>query len=87
MAKNGMKRPEISGGRAQSKAETVPELQGKAKHSKEKARPIIPGTSGANMKVFHTDTPLSKDALDPFDTALARENLTNDLPAADLENL
>lgn len=84
MAKNGMKRPEISKGRVQSKAETVPELQGKAKHSKEKARPIISGTSGANLKVFHRDTPQTKDALDPFDTALVKENLTNDLPAADL---
>ena len=31
----------------------VPELQGKAKTGKEKAKPIIPGTFGAEMKVDH----------------------------------
>ncbi len=31
----------------------VPEIQGKAKHAKEKAPPIIAGTSGPELKVYH----------------------------------
>ena len=31
----------------------MPLIQGKAKHGKEKAKPIIPGTSGPDMKVYH----------------------------------
>ncbi len=63
----------------------VPELQGKAKHGKEKANPIIAGTSGPSMKVFH-EKPVSR-AYSTIDTDLARDNLENDIPAADLEDL
>ena len=31
----------------------VPELQGKAKRGKEQAKPVIPGTNGPDMKVYH----------------------------------
>lgn len=38
MAKQGMKRPDITK-RPKNDQEPVPELQGKAKHSKQKAKP------------------------------------------------
>ncbi len=59
--------------------------QDKVKHGKEKANPIIPGTSGPNMKVFH-EKPVS-GAYPAIDTNLAWNNLENDIPAADLEDL
>lgn len=44
MAKKGMKRPspeEVGGGKKpKNTVKPVPELQGKAKHSKEKAKPL-----------------------------------------------
>lgn len=53
MAKKGMARPDWTKPQAKNEAGPVPELQGKAKHGKERARPIIPGTSGPEMKVYH----------------------------------
>ena len=40
MAKKGMKRPEPYKDRSYNEVPPVPELQGKAKHTKEKANPI-----------------------------------------------
>ncbi len=40
MAKQGMKRPEITKHKPKNEAPPVPELQGKAKHTKQKADPI-----------------------------------------------
>ena len=52
MAKKGMARPAWSKA-PKNDAPPVPELQGKAKHGKKPANPIIAGTAGPNMKVFH----------------------------------
>lgn len=40
MAKKGMKRPEWTHVKPRNEVTPVPELQGKAKHTKEKAKPI-----------------------------------------------
>lgn len=63
MAKAGMRRPDPSEPHGtQSNHKThfpkkqqppVPEIQGKAKHGNEHARPIIPGTEGPELKVYH----------------------------------
>lgn len=53
MAKTGMARPEWTHTHPRNDIPPVPELQGKAKHSKEKAPPIIAGTSGPELKVYH----------------------------------
>ena len=53
MAKQGMKRPERTHVQPKNDVAPVPEIQGKAKHGKEHVRPIIPGTSGPNLKVYH----------------------------------
>ena len=85
MAKKGMARPERT--HIPSPGDPpVPEIQGKAKHGKAKANPVIPGISGANLKVFH-ERPIPSGIYPEIDTDLARDNLENDIPAADLEDL
>ena len=84
MAKKGMKRPQIQKGPPKNDA-FVPELQGRAKTSGQKANPIIAGTMGADLKVWH-EKPIPK-AYREIDTDLARDNLENDIPFADLQDL
>lgn len=87
MAKKGMKRPERTHARPEDQAAPVPELQGKAKRTKKTAEPIISGTSGANQKVFHTERPIPADVYPVIDTDLGRDNIENDIPAADRQEL
>ena len=86
MAKQGMARPERTHTQPKNELPPVPELQGKAKTGKRPASPIVSGTSGPNQKVFHTERPISK-AYPAIDNDLARDNLENDLPDADLQDL
>lgn len=81
MAKQGMKRLDVTKLHPKNEA-FVPELQGKAKSGKAKANPIIAGTMGAETKVWH-EKPLSG----AYDTDLAKDNLENDIPYADLQDL
>lgn len=53
MAKKGMARPEWTHTQPKNDAPPVPEIQGKAKHGKEHARPVINSTVGPQLKVFH----------------------------------
>lgn len=53
MAKQGMARPERTHTHKKNDAPPVPALQGKAKHAKQAARPIIPGSAGPGQKVYH----------------------------------
>ena len=84
MAKQGMTHPDVTRG-PKNDVSPVPQLQGKAKTGKEKANPIISGTNGANQKVWHEKS-ISK-AHGIIDTDLARDNLENDIPFADLQVL
>ena len=80
MAKQGMKRPDL---RAKpGKIPIVPQIQGKAKSGKKKANPIIAETMGAEQKVWH-----EKPHSGAYDTDLANDNLQNDIPFADLQDL
>ena len=63
--------------------------------SHEQARPIIAGTDPPAQKVYHTnpierkeykEKPIS-DVYAVIDTDLARDNLENDITAADLQDL
>ena len=85
MAKQGMKRPEISAHKQKNDLPPVPQIQGKAKSGKEKANPIIAGTTGPYQKVYH-QRPISR-AYNVLDNDLARDNLENDIPFADLQDL
>ena len=83
MAKQGMKRPDLE---EKPKHEpVVAQLQGKAKSGRKKANPIVAGTMGASQKVWH-ETPIPK-TWGIVDNDLARENLEQDIPYADLQDL
>ena len=84
MAKQGMARPDRVTQHPKNQA-YVPQIQGRAKSGKETAKPIIAGTSGAQLKVWH-EKPIS-DAHGIIDNDLARDNLENDIPFADLQDL
>lgn len=84
MAKKGMARPDWTKLHPKNEA-FVPQLQGKAKHTKKAANPIIAETGGASLKVWH-EKPIS-NAHGPIDNDLARDNLENDIPFADLQDL
>ncbi len=91
MAKQGMKRPEQTHTRTRNEAAAVPEIQGKAKHGKDHANPIIAGTKAPSQKVYHgkphsTERPISA-AYPVIDTDLARDNIENDLPTAEFNDL
>lgn len=77
MAKQGMKRPNYTKLSPKNEGDPVPQIQGKAKTGKEKAKPIVTGTHGVDMKVWH-HSPYSQ-----FNNDLAIENLTNDIPPED----
>lgn len=86
MSKQGMKRYDPP--HPKNDVPPVPQLQGKAKTGKQKARPLITGTVG---KVFHAvphedRTPAVFPAID---NDLAVENLVNDfdMTAADRQDL
>ncbi len=86
MAKKGMARPDWTQLHPKNSAPPVPQIQGKAKTGKEKAKPIIAGTQGPQLKVYH-EKPIPEDAYGVIDTDLARDNLENDIPYADLQDL
>ena len=85
MAKQGMARPDRTKLHPKNEA-FVPQIQGKARSGKAKAAPIVAGTVGADQKVWHSERPISP-AHGIIDTDLARDNLENDIPFADLQNL
>lgn len=85
MAKQGMARPDWTKLHPRNEESPVPQIQGKAKSGKKKAPPIVAGTSGASQKVWH-EKPIS-EAYRQIDTDLARDNLENDIPFADLQDL
>ena len=85
MAKKGMARPDWTHTQPRNDVSPVPVIQGKAKSGKKKANPIIAETMGAELKVWH-EKPISS-AHGIIDTDLARDNLENDIPMADLQDL
>lgn len=87
MAKQGMSRPDRTHTQPRNTSAPVPEIQGKAKTGKEKARPIMEGTASSVQKLFHTQKPIPSDVYPVLDTDLARDNVENDLPAADRNEL
>ena len=86
MAKKGMARPDWTQLHPKNDVSPVPQIQGKAKSGKVKARPIIAGTEGPQLKVYHEKT-IPQNVYSTIDTDLARDNLENDIPFADLQDL
>lgn len=91
MAKKGMKRPERTHTKPRNEVPPVPEISGKAKHGKAKANPIIEGATDVPLKVYHDTSHAKKagisDAYSVFDSDLAEDNMENNLPRADLQDL
>lgn len=58
----------------------------KQRAARKNANPIIGGTSGPEQKVFHTERPISQ-TYKVLDNDLARDNMENDLPESDLQDL
>ena len=85
MAKKGMARPAWTKLPPKNEQSPVPPIQGKARTGKKKANPIIAETSGAELKVWH-EKPIP-DAHGIIDNDLVRDNLENDIPFADLQDL
>lgn len=86
MAKKGMARPDRTQLHPKNEVSPVPQIQGKAKTGKAKAHPIIAGTEGAQLKVYH-EKPIPQNIYSTIDTDLAQDNLENDIPYADLQDL
>ena len=86
MAKKGMARPDWTKLHPKNDISPVPEIQGKAKSGKKKANPVIAQTAGAELKVYH-EKPIPQSLYSTIDTDLARDNLENDIPFADLQDL
>lgn len=84
MAKKGMARPDRTKLHPKNEA-FVPGIQGKAKSGKKQANPIIADTMGAQLKVWY-EKPVT-NAHGPLDNDLAADNLENDLPLAELQDL
>lgn len=91
MAKQGMKRIDRTHTKPKNDTPPVPEIQGKAKHGKVKPNPIIAGTEGPSLKVYHSKAHYNEkqvsSAYSMIDTDLARDNTENNLPEADLQDL
>ena len=54
MAKKGMARPDWTHVKPRNEVPPVPQIQGKARHGKAPAKPIIAGTSGPEERVYHS---------------------------------
>lgn len=83
MAKQGMKRPERTHVKPRNEVTPVPEIQGKAKHGKIPAGQAPEAVSKARPS---GEKPISR-AYRADVTDLGRDNLENDIPAADLQDL
>lgn len=79
MAKQGMKRMDRE--HEKKHAPAVPEISGKAKSGKEKARPLIAGFGEPVGKVYHS----VPHKLSVYDNDLAIENLQNDFDMTPLD--
>lgn len=86
MTKQSMSRSDRTHAKAKNEVPFVPELQNKAKSGNLPDKPIISGTSGPNQKAIHAERLISK-AYREIDNDLAQDNMENDLPDADLQDL
>ena len=91
MAKQGMKR--FYPKHKKNDLEPVPQIQGKARSGKEKAKPLIAGEQGGIGKVYHGIPHSESDNIPAvfgaIDNDLAAENILNDfdMTAADMQDL
>ena len=84
MAKKGKKQ---AGRQPGIQPESVPELQGRTKRGGDLVMPISNGVGAFGQMEYHRGRPIPLDVYPAIDTDLARDNLENDLTAADREDL
>ena len=85
MAKEDMKRPGRTPAQPQNDIPPVPEIHYETKHGKVDAQTFTAGTAPRRENRV-TDKPIS-DVYPAIDTDLARDNVENDLTAADKQDL
>ena len=90
MAKKGMKRPQRTHTKERNVVPPVPEIKGAVNSLNEKTIPNISGTQAPTQKVFREDffkeeKSISK-AYPEIDADLGRDNIENDITAADLQD-
>lgn len=86
MAKNDQKRPDRKHTQQPNDAPREPEIQYETKHSRIDANTITSGYAAPHRNGNNTDEPVS-DVYPAIDTDLGRDNLENDLTAADKQDL
>lgn len=64
----------------------VPEMNPKTTPAAKNPHFLSSGTAGSAQQLFHEERPIS-DAYAEIDNDLARDNIENDLPDADLQDL
>ena len=87
MSKKGMKRPERTHTQPCNQQEPAPEIQGMVKHTKEKSVPNDNRIGASGQMAFHRGRPIPSNVYPVIDTDLARYNVENDIPTADLSEL
>ena len=86
MAKNDQKRPDRKHTQQPNDAPREPEIQYETKHSRIDANTITSGDITPHRNGRDTDGPVP-DVYPAIDTDLGRDNLENDLTAADKQDL
>ena len=80
MAKKGLKRPDRTHTQPRNQLEPVPEIQGKAKHAKEKAGAVNNGVGASGQMDYYRGRSISSDVYPVINTDLVRKNLENGIP-------
>ncbi len=90
MAKKGMKRPQRTHTKERNIVPPVPEIQGAVNSLNEKTITNISGTQAPTQKVFRNsafkEEKTISEAYPTIDTDLGRDNIENDITAADLQD-
>lgn len=90
MSKKGMKRPQRTHTKEKNIMPPVPEIQGAVNSLNEKTVPNISGTQAPSQKIFRSEAfmeekPIS-EAYPTINNDLGRDNIENDITAADLQD-
>ena len=90
MAKKGMKRPQRTHTKERNVVPPVPEIKGSVNSLNEKTIPNISGTQSPAQKIFRSKAYMEEkpiyQAYPTIDTDLGRDNIENDITAADLQD-
>ena len=90
MAKKGMNRPQWTHTKEKNIVPPVPQIKGAVNSLNEKTIPNVSGTQAPTQKIFRSETFMEEktisQAYPTIDTDLGRDNIENDITAADLQD-